>query len=349
MKKKILAALLSMAVMTSMCTSTAFAAQNTGAGAAASSSAEEIITYTDASGYSYTLNDDGTARIAGYVNSNATSLTIPSVIGGKTVTHIEDYAFRDYSKLRTVTMGDTIVDIGICAFSNCTSLQSVTFSKALVHLSVYAFENCTSLTEVALPDTVETIFTGVFQGCTNLKKFHIPASLTFVSKGNLFENCPKITTLTFSSYIDMTSSYDSENMLDSDHLYIPPSVTEIIVDGGKLSFTHTDSRTLYITGFSGTYAEQFANSQGIPFIPILPNSLGDVDGDEVVNSVDASMILTIYAAFSTGSTVDLDVTQLQAADADRDNTINSVDASKVLSYYAFVSTGGTGTFEQYMA
>ncbi len=71
--------------------------------------------------------------------------------------------------------------------------------------------------------------------------------------------------------------------------------------------------------------------------PVTMKSLGDIDGNGILDAVDASKILGRYAKYSTGAAKptkdDMDV-----CDVNRDGFIDAVDASKVLSYYAYLST-----------
>lgn len=67
-------------------------------------------------------------------------------------------------------------------------------------------------------------------------------------------------------------------------------------------------------------------------------SLGDIDGDNRVTSLDASVILAEYARISSHKFSSFSASQSKYADVNRDNIIDSVDASIVLSYYAAVST-----------
>lgn len=66
--------------------------------------------------------------------------------------------------------------------------------------------------------------------------------------------------------------------------------------------------------------------------------LGDVNGDKMINSVDASAVLAYYAHLSTDKEDDLSRQQKRAADVNDDGAINAVDASCILSYYAYIST-----------
>ncbi|WP_303823147.1 CotH kinase family protein [Ruminococcus flavefaciens] len=66
--------------------------------------------------------------------------------------------------------------------------------------------------------------------------------------------------------------------------------------------------------------------------------LGDVNGDKMINSVDASAVLAYYAHLSTDKEDDLSRQQKIASDVNDDGAINAVDASCILSYYAYIST-----------
>ncbi len=78
-------------------------------------------------------------------------------------------------------------------------------------------------------------------------------------------------------------------------------------------------------------------------------SLGDVNSDNTIDSSDASLILEIYADFSTGKTPNKTQDELSVADVNSDNSVDSTDASTILEYYAYVSTGGSGTLQEFIS
>lgn len=75
--------------------------------------------------------------------------------------------------------------------------------------------------------------------------------------------------------------------------------------------------------------------------------LGDVNGDSLVDAVDATLILSNYAAVSTGQEFTLDEEQLKRADTNGDGLVDASDSTMVLGYYASVATGSTMTSEEY--
>ncbi len=99
---------------------------------------------------------DTTVAITGY-NGDETQLDIPEKIGGKKVTEIGTYAFR-----------------------NCTSLISVTIPESVTKIEESAFEDCTSLISVTIPESVTYIEDEAFYDCPNLKSVTIPASVTYL-------------------------------------------------------------------------------------------------------------------------------------------------------------------------
>jgi hypothetical protein len=68
-------------------------------------------------------------------------------------------------------------------------------------------------------------------------------------------------------------------------------------------------------------------------------SLGDINGDKLIDSVDASLILAEYTKLSSNMTSGFTSEQSDAADINIDGKIDSIDASQILAYYATVSSG----------
>ncbi len=91
-----------------------------------------------ASSLHYAVNSDGTIRITSYTG-DASELDIPAEIDGKSVTHIEDRAFKGCTSLKSVTIPEGVIRIWNSAFENCTSLKSVTIPKSVTDIDKNAF------------------------------------------------------------------------------------------------------------------------------------------------------------------------------------------------------------------
>lgn len=77
------------------------------------------------------------------------------------------------------------------------------------------------------------------------------------------------------------------------------------------------------------------------------NALGDVNGDGMVDSSDATKILMEYSALSVKGGSTLSSAQKKAADADKNGRIDASDSSLVMQYYAYLSTGKSGSLEYF--
>ena len=77
-------------------------------------------------------------------------------------------------------------------------------------------------------------------------------------------------------------------------------------------------------------------------------SKGDVNGDGMINAVDASNVLSIYARISTTNGAKLTETERDCCDVNNDDSVNAIDASNILAYYTYTQTGGNDSIETYM-
>ena len=158
---------------------------------------------------------DGEATINRYYGS-ATNVTIPNEIDGYPVTGLSywydsGYYGIFYGKSTTsVTIPDSVTTIGSDAFYGCTSLTSVTIPDSVTSIGYSAFSYCTSLTSidvdpnnaiyrsidgllfskdasiliscpgvktsVTIPDSVTEIGQLAFFGCTSLATVNYPGS-----------------------------------------------------------------------------------------------------------------------------------------------------------------------------
>lgn len=76
----------------------------------------------------YVMNSDGiTYSVSGIGECADTAIVVPSVVGDKLITGINDGAFKDCTGIKSITLSSNITSIGADAFSGCTSLESVYF------------------------------------------------------------------------------------------------------------------------------------------------------------------------------------------------------------------------------
>ena len=120
----------------------------------------------------------GTASVAGLRKATGTSAVIPSTVKiGKRkfkITQIEKNAFRNCTKLKSVTIGKYVKKIGAGAFDGCTKLSKVTWKvDTVTEIPDKAFNNCKSLKTIVIPKTIKKIGKNAYKGCKNVKTIRI--------------------------------------------------------------------------------------------------------------------------------------------------------------------------------
>ena len=139
---------------------------------------------------------------------------------------IGDSAFRNCSKLTSVTIPDSVTSIDNSAFSGCSGLTSATIPDSVTSIGSYAFSGCSGLTSVTIPDSVTSIGNSAFSGCSGLTSVTIGNGVTSVDDF-AFSGCSGLTNVTIGNSV--TSIGDSAfvgcNNLTS--ITIPDGVTSI--------------------------------------------------------------------------------------------------------------------------
>ena len=271
--------------------------------------------YTDSTGitWNYTLDANNNASIgtdAAWGHGIATTLgsslsgaiTIPSTVGGYTVTTIGSQAFSSCSGLTSIDLSGTQVEtIGPKAFRDCTGLTSITISDSLTSIGSYAFWTCSDLTSIDLGDSVTTIGPFAFFNCTSLTSFDLGNSLTTIGS-QIFRNCTSLTSITvdannnsFSDINGVLFNKDQSTLIKyplaktATSYAIPHSVTTI----GIQTFDGCFELTSIDLGDSVTTIDPFAfyNCSSLTSITVDANnnSFSDING--VLFNKDQSVLI----------------------------------------------------------
>ena len=120
-------------------------------------------------------------RFTKAMKKKATSVTIPSSvkISGYTyyVTAINDKAFRNNTKLKTVTIGSRVSTIGKQAFSGCRNLRLVTIGSRVTKIGKQAFDGCKNLRQISIKTKVlKKIESYAFRKIKKYAKIYVPKS-----------------------------------------------------------------------------------------------------------------------------------------------------------------------------
>ena len=125
-------------------------------------------------GYKIYNDDNGKyAVIIGY-NDSITDVIIPESISFENqivpVKKIDEEAFKDNLKIRSIAIPSSVTAIGDRAFYNCSNLTTVTIGEnsQLISIGSAAFRYCSSLTSIYIPNIVSIIGAYAFNICSRL-------------------------------------------------------------------------------------------------------------------------------------------------------------------------------------
>ena len=178
-------------------------------------------------------------------------LVIPSEYNGKPVTQIGYEAFKDCTKLTSITVPDSVFEIMSNAFEGCTGLKTVVIND-VPYINSEVFLGCTSLESVTLPNGIEKISYGMFKDCTSLEAAPIPNSVTAI-RGSAFEGCTSLTSVTIPDSVTAIYGNAFAGCTGLTSVTIPSSVTYI----GEYAFGKCASLEL-VTIPAGAYIEEGA-------------------------------------------------------------------------------------------
>ena len=208
------------------------------------------------------------------------SITIP-----ENVTGISDDAFHGCSNLKSIIIPDSLTSIGYYAFYGCISLESISIPDGVTSIGPYAFYDCCNLESINIPDSVTIIGDWAFYDCISLKSITIPDSIKKINK-RLFCSCSSLKSITIPDGVTNIGDRAFYECSSLESIIIPDSVTRIGIEE-----FYSCSESLKITGKSGSYAEKYANDNGIEFVE-LETELNNISSF-VPESVIAGMRVTI--------------------------------------------------------
>lgn len=188
--------------------------------------------------FSSNIRDDGDMDIIAY-DGEANIINVPDSVDGKPVIEIRGYFLRSNDNVVEVNIPDTIKEISSEAFEFCYNLEKLTMGKNIEIIGESLCLSDASLKEVTLSESLKEIPVCAFANCISLENITIPDGVTSLCD-NAFSGCSSL-----------------------NEIHIPASVTEI-VDGSNSSFDDCDNLTIYAP--AGSYAEQYAKDNNIPFV-----------------------------------------------------------------------------------
>lgn len=249
-------------------------------------SAEETTTIQDDT-FKYTVLDDTSVSLTGVVSKSAIAdkdLVIPSEVQGKkvvkigsrafvrckfssivipdTIVEINDSAFINCVKIKTLYIPETVKIIGNEAFSSCTSLKEITLPESMTFLPKSLLSGDSALEEIKIPQNVTQIENSAFYGCKSLKEINIPEGVTSIGE-SAFSGCISLKEIKLPDNAKEIGSFAFKD-INGLTITIPKSIENIQYP--ELVFRNCDSLT--IKGYKGTYARAVSRELGCNFIAL---------------------------------------------------------------------------------
>ena len=210
-----------------------------------------------------------------------------------------------------------IVNIVDSAFIGDQYIESLSFSKAylLERIGFYAFMNCSNLSgTVYFTGRISNLGVSAFQGCSSLEGVVFNSYISNISDQS-FYNCSSLNNVKLNSNVEKIGKFAFANCTSLEYVAIPKSVTAI----NATAFDGDENLVLGV--YKDSYALQYAEENKIDHIILDGDKIGDVNGDGVVDILDATEIQQ-YAAESTDFTDE----QFELGDINKDGYCDVIDA-----------------------
>jgi hypothetical protein len=237
--------------------------------------------------------------------NNLNYCDINGVLFDKTVSNLVCYP-RGKTNTEYV-IPNSVTLIGSSAFSNCMYLTSIDIHNSVTSIGEWAFSCNYGLSLINIPNSVTSIGDYAFWCCSSLTSIIIPDSVISIGE-YAFGLCSILTSINISD-----------------------SVTSI----GEDAFYNCNNLTIY--GYTGSYAETYANENNIPFVSlevetsepveIVVVKLAD-DGTDEVNVNDLGVLIQIFIKEDTTTMTP----EIEKADVYKDGILDARDITMFKRY-----------------
>lgn len=212
---------------------------------------------------------NGEITITGYTGAGG-EVVIPAEIDNKPVTQIAAQAFR-VSKvpaalnITKITIPDSVTTMGNGVFFGCSNLQEVVFPENVsIPSTASMFRDCTALQSITVPKNVTALNMYMFQNCESLETISFPEGSLLVLIEVLAFKKTAIQEIELPKNLEKIDSQAFEDCKNLTDITIHDKVT-LIADN---AFNNIPKEQLTIHGIAGSYAFDYANTNGYAFEPI---------------------------------------------------------------------------------
>ncbi|MDO4739357.1 MAG: leucine-rich repeat domain-containing protein [Eubacteriales bacterium] len=196
-------------------------------------------------------------RLGWYSFRGCTALE--SIVIPEGVEKIERLTFSSCSALRSVSLPSSIVEIDDAAFSECIGLKEFVVPENVRTLGRSAFWGCSSLERIVLPENIRLLDDDVFAKCSALRYVRLPERLMIIDD-RAFEECASLESIVLPGGVFKIGRQAFHDCSSLRSVTIPESVYSISDNAFEGC-----PKDLVIYGAEGSYAQRYAQEQGIAF------------------------------------------------------------------------------------
>lgn len=134
------------------------------------------------------------------------------------------YYFRE--DIEKVIVDNGVTSLGNAAFKNCSKLTSITIPNGVTKIGAEALSECSSLASISIPASVANIGQAAFSGCSTIGYIFFPENVTEVSE-RVCDGCKSLTDLKLSNNTKEIGTKAFNDCSSLKFLVIPSSVETI--------------------------------------------------------------------------------------------------------------------------
>lgn len=169
----------------------------------------------------FIYNDDTKTILRVCSDSAIGDIALPA-----SVTDIENYAFKNCSKITSLSFPENLINIGEYAFSGCDNITSISIPEKVAALGNGAFSGCSKLTTVSINSNIVPRYSSslVAKFGSQVQTYILGDSVTYIGTYT-FSNCPDLMSITIGKNVENIGQYSFNNC---------PFLTTVTINSNKL-------------------------------------------------------------------------------------------------------------------
>lgn len=190
---------------------------------------------------------------------------LESMFLSNSITEIAPHCFSSCNSLVDIQLPDKLEILEDWVFSSCDSLQEITLPDSIVEIQGYAFMLCNNLVSINIPKKIKLIGESAFSSCYSLTEINITGDNCTIQE-EAFRSCRALAKVVLEEGVASIYARAFRGCDNLREVTISKSVNSIAEGPVGDAFQYLNDFVIY--GYSGSYAEAYAQNRNIPFVII---------------------------------------------------------------------------------